>query len=259
MTRSAPVESYASFSVTMSVDPYGTRASSVLENLRHRLDRDAPGALAGGDPAIQYDITQAARRDTLVLIPLVLAVILIVIVLLLRAIVAPLVLVVTTALSFAASFGLANLLWRYGLRYPGIQAQLPLYIFIFLVALGVDYNIFLSARIREETRQLGTRRAPSAVSALPAVSSPPPGSSSPAPSPLSPSSPPSPSPRSALPSPSASCSTRCSCEPSSSPQPCSPSESASGGPHASQDQADAETTTSTLPCSRRHRLRNVLG
>jgi RND superfamily putative drug exporter len=159
VSRGAPVEGYAGFSVTMSADPYGTRAPAVIEDLRRRLDRDAPGSLTGGDPAVQYDITQAARRDTLVLIPLVLAVILIVIALLLRAIIAPLILVITTALSFAASFGLANLLWRYGLGYPGIEAQLPLYIFIFLVALGIDYSIFLSARIREETRQLGTRRA----------------------------------------------------------------------------------------------------
>jgi len=84
-------------------------------------------------------------------------VILAVIAVLLRAIAAPLVLVATTGLSFAASFGLSNLIWRYGLGYPGFAAQLPLYIFIFIVALGVDYNIRLSARVREEARRLGTR------------------------------------------------------------------------------------------------------
>jgi putative drug exporter of the RND superfamily len=87
----------------------------------------------------------------------VLVVIFIVISLLLRAVVAPLVLVATTALSFAASFGLSSLLWRYGLGYSGVPSVIPIYIFIFLVALGVDYNIFLSARIREESRQLGLR------------------------------------------------------------------------------------------------------
>ena len=71
---------------------------------------------------------------------------------------APLVLVATTALSFGASFGLSNLLWHDVLGYAGIKAQLPLYVFVFLVALGVDYNIFLSARIREEARDIGTRR-----------------------------------------------------------------------------------------------------
>jgi len=76
---------------------------------------------------------------------------------LLRAIVAPLLLIASTALSFAASFGLSSLLWRYVFGFHGILAALPLYIFIFLVALGVDYNIFLAARIREEAGQLGTR------------------------------------------------------------------------------------------------------
>ena len=92
---------------------------------------------------MQYDITQAAHRDTLLLIPLVLAVILVIIGLLLQAVIAPLLLVATTALSFAASFGLASLLWRYVFGFNGIQAELPM------------YNIFLAARIREESGSLG--------------------------------------------------------------------------------------------------------
>jgi RND superfamily putative drug exporter len=152
-----PVGGYASYSVALSVPPYGASGSAAVGNLRSQLGRDAPGALVGGDPAVQDDISQAAHRDTLLLIPLVLVVIGVIIGLLLRAIVAPLLLVATTALSFAAAFGLSSLLWRYGFGYSGIEAQLPLYIFIFLVALGVDYNIFMSARIREEARQIGTR------------------------------------------------------------------------------------------------------
>ena len=154
----APVEGYASYLVIMSVPPYGASGHAVIVHLRQRLDRDAPGSLVGGDPAVQYDITQASAHDALVLIPLVLVVILVVIALLLQAVVAPLVLVATTALSFAASFGLSNLLWRYGLGYSGIESQVPVYIFIFLAALGVDYNIFLAARIREESRHLGIRQ-----------------------------------------------------------------------------------------------------
>jgi RND superfamily putative drug exporter len=150
---STPVSSYTHYTVTLSVDPYGSRGGTVIAGLRDRLAQDAPGSLVGGGPAIQYDTTQAARHDAFVLIPLVLLVILVIIALLLQAIVAAVVLVATTALSFAASFGLANLLFRNGLGYPGIESQIPLYIFIFLVALGVDYNIFLSARIREESRQ----------------------------------------------------------------------------------------------------------
>ena len=149
-----PVEGYDSYSVTLSADPYGQAGTAAIVDLRQRLSTEASAALVGGNPAIAYDETQTAGRDAVVIVPIVLAVILVIIALLLRAIVAPVVLVLTTALSFAASFGLANLLWH-GLGYPGVQSVIPIYIFIFLVALGVDYNIFLSARIREESRELG--------------------------------------------------------------------------------------------------------
>ena len=150
------VEGYDSYSVTLSADPFGPAGTTAVVDLRQRLASDAPGALVGGNAAIAYDQTQTAGRDDVIIIPLVLAVILVIIALLLRAIVAPAVLVLTTALSFAASFGLSSLVWH-GLGYPGVQSVLPIYIFIFLVALGVDYNIFLSARIREESRRLGLR------------------------------------------------------------------------------------------------------
>jgi putative drug exporter of the RND superfamily len=153
-----PVEGYTTYSVIMSVPPYGASGQAVIVHLRQRLDRDAPGSLVGGDPAVQYDIIQASSHDARVLIPLLLVVILVVVALLLRAIIAPLVLVATTALSFAASFGLSNLLWRHVLGYSGIESQVPVFIFIFLVALGVDYNVFLAARIREEARHLGIRQ-----------------------------------------------------------------------------------------------------
>ncbi|WP_202238178.1 MMPL family transporter [Actinacidiphila reveromycinica] len=149
-----PVGRYSATDVTLSVPPYGSQGYDVLKDLRGRLDAQAPGALVGGGPAVQYDTAQAADRDAKVLIPLVLVVVLIIISILVRALVAPVVLVLTTALSFAAAFGLASLLWH-ALGYPGIEAQLPLYIFVFLIALGVDYNIFLIGRVREEARTLG--------------------------------------------------------------------------------------------------------
>ena len=154
----APVEGYDSYSVVLSVPPYGSAGTTALVDLRQRLSQDAPGSLVGGQSAIQYDAAQAAGRDDAVIIPLVLVVIFVIIALLLRAIVAPMVLVATTALSFAASFGLSSLLWRFAFGYSGVQSVIPIYIFIFLVALGVDYNIFLSARIREESRRLGIRQ-----------------------------------------------------------------------------------------------------
>jgi RND superfamily putative drug exporter len=152
----APVEGYDRYVVTLSADPFGAAGTTAIVDLRQRLSQDAPGALVGGNPAIAYDETQTAGRDDAIIVPLVLAVILVVIALLLQAIVAPVVLVLTTALSFAASFGLSSLLWH-ALGFSGVQSVLPIYIFIFLVALGVDYNIFLSARIREESRRLGLR------------------------------------------------------------------------------------------------------
>ena len=142
--------------MTLSADPYGPAGTTAIAGLRQRLAQDAPGALVGGSPAIAYDATQTAGRDDAIIVPLVLVVILVVVGLLLQAVIAPLVLVLTTALSFAASFGLSSLLWH-ALGYAGVQSTLPIYIFIFLVALGVDYNIFLSARIREESRRLGLR------------------------------------------------------------------------------------------------------
>jgi RND superfamily putative drug exporter len=156
VTSATPVEGYADYSVIMSVPPYGASGFSVIQDLRTGLDRHAPGSLVGGDPAVQYDSAQAAGHDALVLIPLVLVVIGIIIGLLLRAIIAPLVLVATTALSFAAALGLSSVLWRYGLGYAGVNSTIPLYIFVFLIALGIDYNIFLSARVREEARRMGT-------------------------------------------------------------------------------------------------------
>jgi putative drug exporter of the RND superfamily len=159
VAATAPAGRYAVYDVTLSAPNYSAPAYATIATLRGRLDHAAPGSLVGGDQAIQYDIVQAAHRDDLVLIPLILVVIAAVIALLLRALVAPLVLVATTALSFGASFGLAALLWRYGLGYPGIEAQIPLYIFVFLIALGVDYNIFLVARVREEARHADIRRA----------------------------------------------------------------------------------------------------
>jgi putative drug exporter of the RND superfamily len=151
------IEGYDSYSVTLSADPFGPAGKTAIVNLRQRLDADAPGTLVGGNPAIAYDEAQTAGRDDAIIVPLVLGVILVVIAVLLQAIVAPVILVLTTALSFAASLGLSSLLWRHVFGYAGVESVIPIYIFIFLVALGVDYNIFLSARIREESRRAGLR------------------------------------------------------------------------------------------------------
>ena len=121
-----------------------------------------PGADAevGGFTAINFDTQQSSQRDRKVIIPIVLVVILLVLMLLLRAIVAPLLLIATVVLSFAATLGVCALFFNHVFHFAGADPSFPLFAFIFLVALGVDYNIFLMTRVREET----PRSAPGAAS-----------------------------------------------------------------------------------------------
>ena len=113
----------------------------------------------GGGSAINTDIENASLHDDRVIIPLVLVVVMLVLMVLLRALLSPLLLVATVVLSFGASLGLSSLIFRHVFGFAGADASLPLFVFVFLVALGIDYNIFLMTRVREETPQHGTRRA----------------------------------------------------------------------------------------------------
>jgi putative drug exporter of the RND superfamily len=116
------------------------------------------GALVGGTTAINLDVQQAARYDRDVIIPIVLTVVLVILGLLLRALVAPFVLVGTVVLSFAAALGISALVFRHVFGFHGADTSFPLFVFVFLVALGIDYNIFLMSRVREESTRHGTRR-----------------------------------------------------------------------------------------------------
>ncbi|MCS7484620.1 MMPL family transporter [Umezawaea endophytica] len=115
-------------------------------------------AIVGGPSAENLDTEETTTRDEKLVIPLVLAVVLLVLGLLLRAIVAPLILMATVIVSFAAAFGGSVFVFDTILGFKGIDYSVPLLAFLFLVALGVDYNIFLVSRAREETVRLGTRR-----------------------------------------------------------------------------------------------------
>jgi RND superfamily putative drug exporter len=115
-------------------------------------------AKVGGQTAITRDIRQATSDDNKRIIPLILVVVLFVLALLLRAIVAPLLLVATVVLSFGTALGLSTLLFQHVFGWAGEDTALPLFVFVFLVALGIDYNIFLMTRIREEAVREGTRR-----------------------------------------------------------------------------------------------------
>jgi RND superfamily putative drug exporter len=118
-----------------------------------------PGADAkvGGGSAINLDIQDASRHDRNLVVPLVLGVVLVILALLLRALVAPLLLIGTVVLSFAAALGVSSLVFDHVFGFAGADASLPLLVFVFLVALGVDYNIFLVTRVHEEARRHGTR------------------------------------------------------------------------------------------------------
>ncbi len=112
--------------------------------------------LVGGTTAIERDLREASTRDNRLIIPLVLLVVFLVLIVLLRALAAPLLLMATVVLSFAAALGVSYVVFDVLFGFPGSDPSLPLFAFVFLVALGIDYNIFLMARVREETQRYGT-------------------------------------------------------------------------------------------------------
>ncbi|CAM3652900.1 MMPL family transporter [Kibdelosporangium persicum] len=141
-------------------DPVDSDAAlATVERLREAV-RAVPGADAkvGGPTATQLDTRETSERDRLVIIPIVLVVIFLVLALLLRALLVPLLLIATVVLSFAATMGVSALVFNDVFGFPGADPVVPLFGFVFLVALGIDYNIFLMTRVREEAAQLGTRQ-----------------------------------------------------------------------------------------------------
>jgi putative drug exporter of the RND superfamily len=144
---------------TLTSQPVSQAAFTTVDRVRTAVHQ-IPGAEAkvGGGTAVTMDVENYATRDRNVIIPLVLLVVMIILGLLLRAVVAPLVLIGTVVLSFGAALGLSALAFRYLFGFAGEDTSVPLFIFVFLVALGIDYNIFLMTRVREETIRSGTRR-----------------------------------------------------------------------------------------------------
>lgn len=149
----------ARFDVVFSDDPYGEAALARVDTLRSRLDDVAPGveALVGAGSAVQADFNQAAERDLRIIVPIALIVIAIILGILLQAVVAPFVLIATVMASFFGTLGLSIFFFIEVLGDAGVDASLPTFAFIFLVALGIDYTIFLMSRVREEARLHGTR------------------------------------------------------------------------------------------------------
>ncbi|MFB6554645.1 MMPL family transporter, partial [Streptomyces sp. NPDC056405] len=133
-------------------------AKSTVARLRSAV-HDVPGAdaLVGGYTAQQYDTQRTAEHDRTLIVPVVLAIILVILIVLLRSLLMPVLLVATVALNFLATLGVSALVFTHVFGFSGTDASVPLYGFVFLVALGVDYNIFLMSRVRQESLDHGVR------------------------------------------------------------------------------------------------------
>jgi RND superfamily putative drug exporter len=145
-------------SIAVLSEPADSAAAvETIQRLRSDLDSVSPDALVGGETAVLLDTQEGSSRDLVVIIPLVLLVVFIVLVILLRSVLAPVLLVAANVLSFAATLGAAALVFEFLFGFDRVEPAVPLYGFVFLIALGIDYSIFLMTRVREEAGQLGTR------------------------------------------------------------------------------------------------------
>jgi putative drug exporter of the RND superfamily len=151
-------DGYVLIQAVLEDAPDSEDALSTVERIRGSVRAvDGAEAKVGGASAIQLDTQRAAAHDRTLIIPIVLVVIFLVLALLLRALVAPLLLIATVVLSFGATMGVSALVFNHILGFPGADPAIPLFGFIFLVALGIDYNIFLMTRVREESLATDTR------------------------------------------------------------------------------------------------------
>ncbi|MEU4480647.1 MMPL family transporter [Micromonospora sp. NPDC023966] len=152
------VDGRVQLQATLADPPDSNGAERAIRELRAAVHRVPGGdAVVGGFTAINVDTADASTRDRNVIIPVVLLVIAVILAVLLRALLAPVLLIATVVLSFLATLGLCALIFRYVFDFPGVDQSFPLFAFVFLVALGIDYNIFLMSRVREESVRRGTR------------------------------------------------------------------------------------------------------
>jgi putative drug exporter of the RND superfamily len=143
---------------TLEPNPYSTEAFELIDPIREAAHQADPEALVGGPSAVEADVRDAAGWDSTVIPPIILVVVFLILMALLRAVAAPLVLIGTVILSFLAALGVGYFVIDVVFGFPGSDPSLPLFAFVFLVALGVDYNIFLVARAREETEKHGSEQ-----------------------------------------------------------------------------------------------------
>ena len=143
---------------TLTTAPDSQAAYNTIGRVRTAVHA-VPGAnaLVGGNTAINLDVKNASAHDRTVIIPVILAVVFLILALLLRALIAPIMLIATVVLSFAAALGISALVFNHVFGFGGADTSFPLFVFVFLVALGIDYNIFLMTRVREEAGKHGPR------------------------------------------------------------------------------------------------------
>ena len=144
---------------TLTSAPDSTEAFDTVDRVRDAVHKIAGAdALVGGNTAVNKDVQSASAADNKLIIPIVLIAVFIILAILLRALAAPLILLVTVVLSFGAAMGIGALVFKHVFDFAGADSSFPLFAFVFLVALGIDYNIFLMTRVREESLVKGTRR-----------------------------------------------------------------------------------------------------
>ena len=150
---------WSELNATMSATPGSQASFDVINALRATVAQvTGAHAVVGGDVAVSLDAATASNNDTWLLVPLILLVVVLVLIGLLRSLVAPLLLLATVAMSFFAALGISWLIFQHVNHFPALGTGTPFYGFLFLVALGVDYNIFLTSRAKEETVALGTAK-----------------------------------------------------------------------------------------------------
>ena len=152
---SGTVDGLVLIEATLQDAPDSDAAVETVQRLRAAVD-GIDGTKVGGPTATLLDTRTTSEHDRMLIIPIVLVVIFLILALLLRSLLAPLLLITTVVLSFAATMGVSALVFNHVLDFPGADPVVPLFGFVFLVALGIDYNIFLMTRVREETQRLGT-------------------------------------------------------------------------------------------------------
>src|SRR5215216_2490553 len=159
VTRPVVKDGSAYLEGTLTTSADSQASYDLVDRLRSTVHAiDGADAKVGGSSAVSLDILRASRHDRDLVVPLVLVVVTIILGLLLRAVVAPLLLVATVVLSFGAALGVSTLAFDHLFGFAGADPSFPLWTFVFLVALGTDYNIFLMTRVHEESRRHGTRR-----------------------------------------------------------------------------------------------------